>query len=68
MGKTELDDFNEMPSDKAPKKGERVTWDDEPSSEEAVCAVCDALFTPKENRPPIFCPTCKQSLSEILGV
>jgi len=58
-----MDEFNEREVKK--EKNVSVTWE-ESSKEEAVCAICDALFTPIENRPPIFCPDCKQGLAEIL--
>ena len=71
MGRTELDDYNEASPSSAPKDKQftkSVTWDDnEAPAGEAVCAVCDALFTPTMNRPPIFCPDCKAELKKLIA-
>ena len=66
MAKSELDKFNEEETN-TPKDVE-VNWnsDSGESGLEAACAICDALFTAPIDRPPIFCPNCKQGLAEIL--
>ena len=66
MAKSELDKFNEEESSES--KPKNVNWN-EGNAEigmEAACAICDALFTATADRPPIFCPNCKQGLAEIL--
>ena len=69
MSKNLLDDFNEEKPVEATSKPISKAWKDEPDkgySAEAVCVVCDVLFTPTANRPPILCPACKEGLHEIL--
>ncbi len=62
MAKTEMDAFNEG---EAPSEDNKeVGWNTQ--EDQAICAVCDALFIPAPDRPPIFCPACKQGLAEIL--
>ncbi len=62
MEKTTMDEFNEKDvSTPNTNKTTSVTWQENIEAE-AVCAVCDALFTPLENRPPIFCANCKAAL------
>ncbi len=67
MGKSAMDDFNDTESTSDNKQleikpSDQVSWEEIPGSE-AVCAVCDALFTPVIDRPPILCPVCKEALA-----
>ncbi len=41
------------------------TWDNDIEGE-ASCAICDKFFVPAPNRPPIFCPGCKQALKKFM--
>jgi len=61
MGRTTMDEFNERKMSKV-KENTSVTWEEGEERGEAVCAVCDALFTPTGDRPPIFCAPCKAAL------
>lgn len=66
--KNELDQFTDDAPVKAVSKPITEAWQEERKGEnqEAICVVCDALFTPTHGRPPILCPTCKTGLNELL--
>ncbi len=62
-----LDDFNVEEPVKKTSKAPVSPWEEEKEENtEAICVVCDALFTPLANRPPILCPACKAGLLFIL--
>lgn len=69
MGKTTMDEFNERePSGPTDNKTVSATWDNDGEvKQEAVCAVCDALFSAPIDRPPIFCPPCKAALKHTIN-
>ena len=59
-------DFDDEKPVKSVSKPVEDAWKEEVDSSEAVCVICDALFTPTHGRPPILCPTCKTGLHELL--
>ena len=68
MSNNLLDDFSDEKHVKATSKPITDAWKDEEEEEdniEAICVVCDALFTPIANRPPILCGKCKRALKSI---
>lgn len=66
MAKSVLDDFNEEDKPKIEKSKVEVNWGKQELGMEAACAICDSLFTAPVDRPPIFCPNCKEGLKKLI--
>ena len=67
MSKSELDDFNAEEEKVVTKTSDQINWDgNSVIVQDAVCNLCDALFVAPTDRPPIFCPKCKQALKELI--
>ena len=65
--KNPLDQFSSEEEPKKEIKPADTAWGEKPiDGEDAVCSVCDKVFSAPEGRPPIFCQDCKQGLAEIL--
>jgi len=67
MSKSELDDFNAEEEKVVAKTSDQVDWHNNSGIiQDAVCNLCDALYVAPTDRPPIFCPKCKQALKELI--
>jgi len=61
-----LDEFNVVEIPFENNEHTTVTWKVD-IVEEVICSVCDKLFVPDLNRPPIFCPVCKEKLKVLVS-
>ena len=66
MSKSELDAFSAEEEKPIVKTTDQVDWHSNEATQEAICNLCDALFSAPLDRPPIFCPRCKTALKELI--